>query len=58
LAAADGKEIFAERLPGISAVPSPVVAADKRIYLAGGGKSYVIAAGSRLEVLAVSDLND
>ena len=55
---ADGKEIFAERLPGVSAVPSAVVTADKRIYFASGGKSFVLAAGPKLDVLGVSDLND
>lgn len=55
---ADGKEMFAERLPGVSAVPSAVVTADKRIYFASGGKSYVVAAGPKLDVLGVSDLND
>ena len=54
----DGKEIFAERLPGVSAVPSAVVTADKRLYFASAGKSYVLAAGPKLEVLGVSDLND
>ena len=54
----DGKEVFAERLPGVSAVPSPVATADSRIYFASAGKSYVIAAGPKLEVLGVSDLND
>src|SRR5207245_240639 len=39
---ADGKEVFAERLSGASAVPSPVATADGRIYFAGGGKSFVI----------------
>ena len=55
---ADGKVIFAERLPGVSAVPSPVVTADNRIFFASGDKSYVIAAGPKLDVLGVSDLND
>jgi outer membrane protein assembly factor BamB len=55
---ADGKEIFAERLPGVSAVPSPVATADTRLYFASAGKSYVVAAGPKLEVLGVSDLGD
>jgi outer membrane protein assembly factor BamB len=54
----DGQEMFAERLPAVSAVPSPVATADGRIYLASAGKSYVIAAGPKLDVLGVSDLND
>jgi outer membrane protein assembly factor BamB len=55
---ADGKELFAERMSGSSAVPSPVATADGRIYLAGGGKSFVIRSGPKPEVLGTSDLGD
>jgi outer membrane protein assembly factor BamB len=55
---ADGKPVFAERLPGASAVPSPVATADGRIYFASGGKSYVVNAGPKLDVLGASDLGD
>src|SRR5262249_5820087 len=55
---ADGNQMFAERLPGASAVPSPVPAAAGRIYFASGGKSYVARAGAKLDVLGVSDLGD
>jgi outer membrane protein assembly factor BamB len=54
----DGKETFAERLAGVSAVPSPVATADGRVYFASGGKSAVIRAGPKLDVLGTSDLGD
>jgi outer membrane protein assembly factor BamB len=54
----DGKEMYAERLPGVSAVPSAVATADGRLYFASGGKSYVVQAGPKLDVLGVSDLGD
>jgi outer membrane protein assembly factor BamB len=55
---ADGKEMFAERLAGVSAVPSPVATADGRVYFASGGKSVVIQAGPKLDVLGTGDLAD
>jgi outer membrane protein assembly factor BamB len=55
---ADGKEVFAERLAGASAVPSPVATADGRVYFASGGKSFVVRAGTKLDVLGTSDLGD
>jgi outer membrane protein assembly factor BamB len=55
---ADGKELFAERLAGASAVPSPVATADGRIYFASGGKSFVVRAGPKLDVLGTGDLGD
>jgi outer membrane protein assembly factor BamB len=55
---ADGTEVFAERLSGASAIPSPVATADGRIYFASGGKSYVLRAGPKADVLGVSDLGD
>jgi outer membrane protein assembly factor BamB len=54
----DGKEMFSERLTGVSTASSPFTTPDGRVYLAGGGKSYVIKTGPKLEVLAVNDLND
>jgi outer membrane protein assembly factor BamB len=51
-----GEEVFAERLEGISLLASPVATADGRVYFAGAGKSYVIQAGPKLEVLARNDL--
>jgi outer membrane protein assembly factor BamB len=53
-----GEEAFSERLAGVSTASSPVATADGRIYLASGGKSYVLKAGPKLDVLTVNDLGD
>ena len=55
---ADGKVLFAERLSGASAVPSTVATADGRVYFASGGKSFVIQAGPKPDVLGTGDLGD
>jgi outer membrane protein assembly factor BamB len=53
-----GKEVYSERLAGASAACSPVATADGRIYFASAGKSYVVKAGPKFEVLATNDLGD
>jgi outer membrane protein assembly factor BamB len=55
---ANGEEVFAERLQGVNPAVSPIVTADGRIYLASGGKSYVLKAGPKPEILGRADLND
>jgi outer membrane protein assembly factor BamB len=47
-----GQRVYAERLEGITVLASPFATPDGRIYLASAGKSYVIKAGPKLEVLA------
>jgi hypothetical protein len=55
----DGKEIYSEKLEGVSTTwASPVADAQKRIYFASAGKSYVIQSGPKFKVLGVSDLGD
>jgi outer membrane protein assembly factor BamB len=63
--AATGKQIYSERLSGISSTwASPVVDGNGRIYFASAGKSYVIQSGraevskESLRILAVNDLGD
>jgi outer membrane protein assembly factor BamB len=56
--AATGEVLFSERLPGVSASASPVVTADGRVYFASAGKSYVVKAGPKLDILATNDLGD
>jgi outer membrane protein assembly factor BamB len=56
--AATGKELYAERLDGVGLRPSPFVTPEGHLYFAGAGRSYVIQAGPRFEVLAVNDLGD
>jgi outer membrane protein assembly factor BamB len=57
-ALATGKAVYSERLPGLSPRNSPLATVDGRIYFASAGKSYVIKAGPRFEVLGTSDLGD
>ena len=47
-----------ERLTGVSIHVSPIAAPDGRIYLASAGKSYVVRAGEKFEILATNDLGD
>jgi outer membrane protein assembly factor BamB len=53
-----GELVYEERLQGISTMASPIATADGRIYFACAGKSYVINAGPKLEVLGGGDLYD
>jgi len=53
-----GKELFKERLPGVETAASPFATPDGRIYCASAGKSYVLKAGARPEIMAVNDLGD
>lgn len=55
---ADGEQVFTERLPGVSTASSPFSTPEGHIYFASAGKSYVVKAGAKLEVLAVNDLGD
>jgi len=54
-----GKQEYSERLKGISTSwASPIADPQGRLYFANAGKSYVIRAGPKFEVLAVNDLGD
>ena len=55
---ATGKVLYSESLPGVSVHASPVATPDGRIYLASGGKTYVVKAGEKFEILATNDLGD
>lgn len=54
----DGQAVFEDRVEGLPVFPSPVATRDGRIYFAGAGKSCVIKAGPKLEVLAQNDLGE
>lgn len=55
----DGEAIYKERLPaGFDQAASPFATPDGRIYFASGGKSLVVAAGPKFELLATNDLGD
>jgi hypothetical protein len=53
-----GKPIYEKRMPGISPSTSPIATADGRIYFASSGRSYVIKAGPKCEVLATNNLGE
>jgi outer membrane protein assembly factor BamB len=55
---ATGELIYEKRVPRISPSTSPVATADGRIYFASCGRSYVIKAGPKCEILATNDLNE
>jgi outer membrane protein assembly factor BamB len=54
----DGTPAYVERLAGVAVAPTPLATADGRIYFASAGKSYVVRAGPKFEVLGTSDLGD
>ncbi len=55
---ATGVEGTSLRLPGVSTSASPFTTPDGRIWAASAGKSFVLQAGEKPEVLAVNDLGD
>ncbi|MBM3983913.1 MAG: PQQ-like beta-propeller repeat protein, partial [Planctomycetes bacterium] len=56
---ATGKELYKERVPGLTSVwASPVADGAGRIFLASGGTSVVVEAGPEFKVLATNKLND
>jgi outer membrane protein assembly factor BamB len=55
---ASGQLALSERLPGISTWASPFATPDGRIYFASAGKSYVIRAADKLEVLATNEIGE
>jgi len=55
----DGTQVYGERLPmGVDHSASPFVTPEGRLYFACGGKTAVIAPGTKFEVLATNDLGD
>ena len=53
-----GEEVSKERLDGVDTAASPIATANGRIYCISGGKSYVLKAGPKVEVLATNTLDD
>jgi outer membrane protein assembly factor BamB len=54
-----GKEMYAENVgPAISSFASPFATADGLVYFASSGKSTIIKAGPKFELVAVNDLGD
>jgi outer membrane protein assembly factor BamB len=54
----DGQLVFEEPVEGIPTYPSPVATKKGRIYFASAGKSCVLQAGPKLDVLATNDLEE
>jgi outer membrane protein assembly factor BamB len=55
---ADGTLAFSERVAGIPTYASPIATPEGRIYFASAGKTIVLKAGEKLEVLATNDLGE
>ena len=53
-----GKESYATRLNGVSTASSPIVTPQGRIYFASSGKTFVVQAGAKFELLATNDLGE
>jgi outer membrane protein assembly factor BamB len=53
-----GREAYATRLSGVSVASSPIVTPDGRIFFASAGKSFVVRAGPKFELLATNDVGD
>jgi outer membrane protein assembly factor BamB len=54
----DGALVHEVKAPRLTPSASPIATPDGRIYFAGPGRTYVISASPRFDVLATSDLND
>ncbi len=55
---ATGELVSQQRLEGVSTSASPFTTPDGRIYMASAGKTYVVSARPKPEVLAINDLGD
>jgi outer membrane protein assembly factor BamB len=53
-----GEEVYEEKLPGADSWASPVATADGLLYFATAGKTHVVRAGEKFELLATNDLGD
>jgi outer membrane protein assembly factor BamB len=52
----DGQEVYTERLDKLSFLASPIATSDGRVYFLSTGKSYVLKAGPKFEVIGGGDL--
>lgn len=53
-----GARVLNERLSGVSTWASPIATPDGRLYFASAGKSYVVRASDKFEVLGAGDLGE
>jgi outer membrane protein assembly factor BamB len=54
----DGEEVTTLRLQNVTTAVSPFVTPEGRIYCASAGRSFVVKAGEKPEVLATNNLDD
>lgn len=54
----DGTVVFSERLQDISTLSNPFATSDGFLYFASAGKSYILKAGPKFELLSTNDLGD
>ena len=54
----DGQPDATVRLQGVSTAASPFTTPEGRIYAASAGKSFVVKAGEKPEIMAANDLDD
>jgi outer membrane protein assembly factor BamB len=54
----DGEELYEEKLPGADSRISPVATADGLLYFASSGKTHIVRAGEKFELIATNDLGD
>ncbi|WP_254508052.1 PQQ-binding-like beta-propeller repeat protein [Anatilimnocola floriformis] len=53
-----GEEQYAQRLNGVSVSSSPIITPDGKLYFASAGKTFVVQAAPKYELLATNDLGD
>ncbi len=53
-----GEPVFNERLVGVSTWASPFATPEGNIYFASAGKSFVVKAGDKLDVLATNEIGE
>ena len=53
-----GEEVYEEKLPGADGWASPVATADGLLYFATAGKTHIVRAGEKFELLKTNDLGD
>ncbi|NBY00537.1 MAG: hypothetical protein EBQ87_00920 [Planctomycetes bacterium] len=54
----DGSVVFSERLQDISTLSTPFVTTEGYIYFASAGKTFILKAGPKFELISINDLGD
>ncbi len=53
-----GRSVYEERIDGLSTWSSPIATPEGNLYFCSGGKSFVVKAGPKFELVATNDLGD